>query len=457
MGTSSSAVVAQRRPGRVWRTFKWFLLIILILVCATAVAGAAYQAIENARDARRFPQEGRSVALGSEFPGVSLNIHCTGQGSPAVIMDSGLGVPAVGWDFVQPEVAKFTHVCSYDRAGYGWSTPGPMPRTSQEIARELHALLAAAGEKGPYILVAHSFGGYNVRVYTKDYPQDVAGMVLVDTSHEDQNKLEPPSMQAWKKKQTENMDRQRRIASLMITFGVARLTNNDTAGMNIPKSFAEEVKYLELQPKFIEATMAEFKSFDESADAVRAAGNLGDRPLIVLTAGKLPDSSQLPAELKPEEMQAFEKLWIDDLQIREAHLSTRGKRILVADSSHMIPFLRPDTVISAIREVWDQARSDSSAAEDGAKTAVAGTQSATSAAASAARNHPRRVEAEPGRQRRPAQENATSARQWSRRLRRRAAYRRLSRSGMGRGGYGGAPQRAKASHWRKPSLGASSA
>jgi len=371
MGTSSSAVLAQRRPRRLWRVFKWFLLIILILICAAAVAGAAYQAIATSRDAKRFPQEGRSVGLGPAFPGVSLNLHCTGQGSPSVIMDSGLGVPAVGWDLVQPEVAKFTRVCSYDRAGYGWSTPGPMPRTSQEIARELHALLAAAGEKGPYVLVAHSFGGYNVRVYTKDYPQDVAGMVLVDTSHEDQNKLEPPAMQAFNKKQTEHMDRQRILASLMITFGVARLTNNDSGGMNLPKPFADEIKYLELQPKYIAATMAEFASFEESAGEVRAAGNLGDRPLIVLTAGKLPDVSQLPPELKREDMEAFEKLWIDDLQMREAHLSTRGKRILVADSSHMIPFLRPDTVISAIREVWDQVRSDSSGApEAGTKTAA---------------------------------------------------------------------------------------
>ena len=361
MGTSSSAVLNEHKPSLVWRIFKWILLIVLILVCAAALSGAVYQAVGNARDAKRFPQEGRSVALGPEFPGVSLNIHCTGEGSPTVIMDTGLGVPAVGWDFVQPEVAKFTHVCSYDRAGYGWSTSGPMPRTSQEIARELHALLAAAGEKGPFILVAHSFGGYNVRVYAKDYPSDVLGLVLVDTSHEDQVKLEPPSMQAFTKKQTEHMDRQKTLASLMITFGVARLTNNDTGGMNLPKSFAEEVKYLELQPKYIAATMAEFASFEESADEVRAAGNLGDRPLVVLTAGKLPDVSQLPKELNREDMQAFEKLWIDDLQMREAHLSTRGKRIIVTDSTHKIPILRPDTVISAVREVCDEVRNDSPA------------------------------------------------------------------------------------------------
>ena len=93
-----------------------------------------------------------------------------------------------------PDVAKFARVCSYDRAGYGWSSAGPMPRTSGEIARELHALLMASGEKGPYVLVGHSFGGYNVRVYTGKYPAEVAGLVLVDASHEDQNRWMPPSM-----------------------------------------------------------------------------------------------------------------------------------------------------------------------------------------------------------------------------------------------------------------------
>ena len=183
-----------RRSSRLWRILKRLLVGILLLVIIAAISGIAYQSILNARDAHRHPQEGRSIPLGPEFPGVSLNLNCTGSGSPTVILDTGLGVPAAGWDLVQPEVAKFTRVCSYDRAGYGWSTPGPMPRTSEQIVKELHALLTAAGEKGPYILVAHSFGGFNVRLYTAQYPNDVAGLVLVDTSHEDQNNYLPPSL-----------------------------------------------------------------------------------------------------------------------------------------------------------------------------------------------------------------------------------------------------------------------
>src|SRR5580693_5602791 len=126
------------------------LMGLLVLVILAAVVGASYQALGNRADARRFPQQGKSVSLGPAFDNLSLSIDCRGQGSPTVILDSGLGVPAVGWNPVQTEVAEFTRVCSYDRAGYGWSEASSAPRTSNEIVKELHALLEATNEKGPY-------------------------------------------------------------------------------------------------------------------------------------------------------------------------------------------------------------------------------------------------------------------------------------------------------------------
>ena len=354
----ASTALVSPRPGRVLRIAKRVLLGLVILVVLAAVCGALYQAIATWRDSRRFPQEGRSVPLGAAFPGVSLNLNCTGQGSPTVIMDTGLGVPAAGWDFVQPEVAKFARVCSYDRAGYGWSTPGPLPRTSGEIVKELHALLSASGEQGPYVFVAHSFGGYNVRVYTKQYPAEVVGMVLVDTSHEDQESRMPPSLQAFMKNQSAQLEFQRKVAPILIFFGVARLSGGEgDASGKLPKDFLREITYLSLQPKFIEATASEIQSFSASADEVRAAGNLGDRPLVVLTAGKNPDPKDLPKGVDLRELDDFHKMWMNDLQVREAHLSTRGRQRIVADSTHMIPLERPDTVIAAIREVCDAVKS----------------------------------------------------------------------------------------------------
>jgi pimeloyl-ACP methyl ester carboxylesterase len=358
MPIAVAAVPDEPAPPR--RASRWLRRILLggvALIILLALAGFSYNAIEQHADARRFPQQGKSFSLGPAFPGVSLNIDCSGQGSPTVILDSGLGVPAVGWKFVQPEVAKFTRVCSYDRTGYGWSTAGPMPRTSAEIVKELHALLAAAGEKPPYILVGHSFGGYNIRVFSGAYPGEVAGMVLVDASHEDQNSRMPQAMTDYSKKQEASAKWQTFFAPALIDFGVARLMSDTSGPAYLSQNDREEFRYLQLQTKFLAATASEQSAFSTSADEVRASGNLGDKPLIVLTAGKALRAASLPPGFPVKAYDDFLLIWRNDLQVREAHLSTRGRQIIVPDSDHMIPFERPDTVVSAIREVWSAASS----------------------------------------------------------------------------------------------------
>lgn len=356
---NETATTTPRRPGRVKRWLKRGLFSLLVLVVLAAIVGASYQALGNRADARRFPQQGKSVSLGPAFDNLSLSIDCRGEGSPTVILDSGLGVPAVGWNPVQAEVVKFTRVCSYDRAGYGWSGASSAPRTSSQIVKELHALLEAANEKGPYILVGHSFGGYNVRVYNRQYPNDVAGMVLVDASHEDQNDRMTPALQAFMKKTIEQLKWQKMLAPLLIHFGIVRFSQRNQGGSpGVSKEFGQEMLYLAMQPKFIDASASELSSFAESAIEVRASGKLGDKPLVVLTAGKSADASQLPAGFPKKEFDDFHEVWVNDLQVKESHLSTRGKRIMVPDSTHMIPFERPDTIVAAIHEVWAATNAD---------------------------------------------------------------------------------------------------
>jgi pimeloyl-ACP methyl ester carboxylesterase len=314
-----------------------------------AGAGAIYQIVGAWSDARNFPQQGRSVQAGQ----VKLNIDCSGSERPTVVLDSGLGglgAPALGWIKVQPEVAKFARVCSYDRAGYGWSEPGPEPRTSLQLARELKALLDAAGEKGSYVLVGHSFGGFNVRMFTAQYPKDVAGVVLVDASHEDQeerlNAVLPAAVRAQEK---ENERAVMTLAPYLIHLGIARLEERllDPPSY-LSRDLRQELNYLAWQGKSLNAVASELKVFPESAAQVRSAGNLGDRPLIVLTAA-VPQKDLLLTQRQQFERQ---DIWVQVLQAELMRLSTRGKHYLVPDSDHLLPFERPDVVANAIHEVW---------------------------------------------------------------------------------------------------------
>jgi pimeloyl-ACP methyl ester carboxylesterase len=310
-----------------------------------SITGALYQMIGRWRDAQRFPPRGHLVQAGS----IRMNIDCSGQGSPTVVLETGSGGPSVDWLMVQPEVAKFARVCSYDRAGYGWSDSGPEPRSSLQIAHELKQLLEAAGEKGPYVLVGHSMGGYDIRVYTGQYPNDVAGIVLVDASHEDQELRAPESIRKWSQDSRKHPGWKKLKYFVQLSLGWARLTADRGTPTFWPKAFREEEDFLMLPTKHQFATIDEDQIFSTlSAAQVRGAGNLGDRPLIVLTATRQDD---IAAEIPPQDAQADEDLWVYQLQPELARLSTRGKQIVI-DSSHEIPTEHPEVVISAIHEVW---------------------------------------------------------------------------------------------------------
>ena len=172
------------RPRR--RLGSWIrrgVLGLVIGLVVLAVIAVIYQAFGTEIYRRIYPPPGELVDVG----GHSLHINCVGEGSPTVILESGSGATSVDWANIQPEVANTTRVCAYDRAGSGWSETGPGPGDPQQIAGELHTLLGNAGIDGPYVLVGHSFGGLYVRMYAELYPNEVEGMVLVDSSHPEQS------------------------------------------------------------------------------------------------------------------------------------------------------------------------------------------------------------------------------------------------------------------------------
>jgi pimeloyl-ACP methyl ester carboxylesterase len=336
-----------RRLQFLKRWLKRILWAFVGMLGVFALGGAFYQIAAEHHDRQRFPQAGRSVDVGR----FSLNINCTGQDSPAVILDSGLGVPAIGWSLVQPDVAKFARVCSYDRAGYGWSSPGPSPRSTVEIAKELHTLLEKSGVPPPYVLVGHSLGGFNVRVFNGLYPGEVLGIVLVDASHEDQESRMPASFRAAIAKNDRQIQRMRPVMPLLIRLGIARAAlNADPSLHSLPADLREEIVYLQLQPRFVDAVAAELASFPKSARETRNSGNLGDKPLVVLTAGRV----QAVPDVPTQDLAAFQEIWMKELQPSLARLSTRGRQVIVPDSDHLIPFERPRAIVSAIYEVWEE-------------------------------------------------------------------------------------------------------
>jgi pimeloyl-ACP methyl ester carboxylesterase len=158
----------------------FMILAVLLGALALPLAiGAIYQVIGTWQDRRRFPPFGRLVRVNER----QMHIHVTGEGTPAVLFESGMGASCLSWTLVQPRVAQFTRAVSYDRGGHGRSDPTREPRTARQIAQELHTLLDAAGVPGPYVLVGHSFGGYVNRAFAHRYCNEVVGMVLVDSLH----------------------------------------------------------------------------------------------------------------------------------------------------------------------------------------------------------------------------------------------------------------------------------
>ena len=318
----------------------WWLrkvpLTILGLLTIVAIIGAGYQRVGSHMDDRRAPEPGHLVNV----DGRQFQINCAGSGSPTVILESGLGDILTEWQPVQAQISKFTRVCAYDRAGYGGSDAGPQPRTSRQIAVELHRLLQSAGERAPFVLVGHSFGGYNVRVFNGQYPNEVAGLVLVDSVQEDQYELLPS---AWKQVGASQLSRWQSQATwmpLQIELGIARLRFRKLLGAD---------SYLILQSKYLKARTSELEQIEISGTQAHAAGMIGDKPLIVLTGVQQDDA--LKKALSAEDFVRFQQVWVRTLQPRLARLSTRGKQEILPDVGHNIPAERPEAIVKAVREV----------------------------------------------------------------------------------------------------------
>jgi pimeloyl-ACP methyl ester carboxylesterase len=315
-------------------------------LAALGVAGAVYQSLSEARDAEKFPPPGRLVDVG----GHRLHLNCTGEGTPAVVLDSGLSRTSLDWSLVQPRVAEFTRICSYDRASSGWSEPGPRPRTSQRIARELHALLTNAGIGGPYVLVGHSSGGLNVRVFAGLYPDEVAGVVLVDPAPDNQGSHFTTKL-PWRTRLSQELAWQwyRLSRPILARMGVLRLWGQpNSIEPELPPDVQPAARALGLRYRAYDWLAGEAADIRASEEQVRAAGKLPDVPLVVISAH--PDAA--PPGFSIEQTDC---IWLR-LHEELARLSEQGSQVIAEGSGHMVMLDRPDLVVEAIRQVVERAR-----------------------------------------------------------------------------------------------------
>lgn len=290
--------------------------------------------------------------------GRRINLHCTGQGAPTVILEGGWTANTASWRKVQGPLSATTRVCSYDRAGYGFSDAGPQPRTTQAIADDLAALLKAAKVPGPYVLVAHSLGAMDARLFVDQHRRDVAGLVLVDPATEYQDR-ELAKVSAATGKAEAEFEAGVKVCGEAVIAG--RMTADlpqrpfciDGPGRSLPASVNAARLASQSTAAYQTAALSELFSFagPSTAQVVKSRRSWGDLPVIVLTAADTQKNPDLPQA----EQDALAKVWWD-LHDGVAKLSTRGENRLVADTGHMIPSQRPQAIIDAVVEVIGKAR-----------------------------------------------------------------------------------------------------
>ena len=322
-------------PGS--KLLRWILGTLAFVVLALLglmIFGLVREEIARNDYSAQYPPPGEMVAVN----GHDIHLNCVGSGAPTIVFESDLDqYGSLSWRLIQDDIGSLTRTCSYDRAGIMWSAPGPRPRDGETIATELKAVLDQSGEKGPYLLVGHGFGGVYIRIFAGKYPDTVCGMVLLESGHPDMiarfeelgGNLEIPDKQI------------RPLIWLLSRLGSpGRFKGN-------PYSLPPEI-HDPVQAFLPQSSLAWFDEKAESAttlDQARQYENLGDLPLIVLAAERAPSV---------ENGQAYQEMWLD---LQRDLLSLSGKSELRVDVIGHYPQIQaPDLTETAIRDILGQCR-----------------------------------------------------------------------------------------------------
>ncbi|MBW4438457.1 MAG: alpha/beta hydrolase [Pleurocapsa minor GSE-CHR-MK-17-07R] len=310
--------------------FRWLLRVAFVLV-AVIVAGTLVESAAEASDIQAYPPLGQMVDIG----GYRLHITCTGSGSPTVVIDAGLGAWSLEWGEVQAGVASSTRVCTYDRAGMGYSEAGPLPRSAEQIAIELHTLLERANIAGPYVMVGHSMGGLPVRVFVDRYPTEVAGVVLIESMSPGQM-TQPASQPAPERTASESGGVS--LPSLLARIGLVRLLAGQLITQNLPPEVQPAYTAFSVTPRSVQAWVDEGAALQTSLAQADAVRTFGDLPLLVVTGGL-------------EQMDGWQTMQAELLE-----LSSDSRQIVVEHSGHNVQMDRPEAAVAAIMDMVAQVR-----------------------------------------------------------------------------------------------------
>jgi pimeloyl-ACP methyl ester carboxylesterase len=329
----------------------------VLLLFAALHPASVWAQVESAQPP--FPPPGRLVDIG----GWRLHLNCTGESSasgPTVILEAGVGDFSVDWSLVQPGISKFVRVCSYDRAGDGWSDLGPHPRTMHQIVYELHTLLEKANVKPPFVLVGHSYGGWLVRLYASTYPAAIVGMVLVEAGADDPWRMMPDGklVRVGDLATTRPIPTVKSANPLRVSDIPPGALSQMTAGAQESAKRANAPPRDKLPPEAqrmrtwalarVEHVAAAVNPYESEelaglrAERAKTEYPLGDMPLFVLTRGT-------PEEGGPDGKALEEEHRRDHVAM--AAMSRNGKLVIATHSGHHIQIEEPELVIHAIRSV----------------------------------------------------------------------------------------------------------
>ena len=315
-----------------------FLGVIGLGLLALLGIGALTQSALTAHERTQYTAPGRLVSVGDHL----LHLNCQGSGKPLVLLESGLSGWSQDWSLVQPQLARYTTVCSYDRAGYAWSDEAPKARTGLLAVEDLRTLLRQAGLQGPMVIVGHSWGGMLAQMLAQSHPDEVAGLVLVDALHRDQTANMDPAAHA---RYSRNMRLLTGSATWLAPLGLTRLAGMPASVIldKLPASEQAAARALAMQSNNYRALYAEYLGIDPALEVARSLPPLPRVPTIVLSTNA---RSEFPPGWDREDMRQH---WIAGQ--RALARDSEARHLVVADAGHYLQLERPELVVAAVRDV----------------------------------------------------------------------------------------------------------